>query len=122
VLSKAVTQRQREILLRVGADQVVLPEVDGGRRLAGELVAPAVLERLQLGPDHSIAELHVPSSLAGQTLAQLDLRSRMGVTVLVIKGAERMVVSPPAEAVLLEGDLLVVLGSNDDLQRFYELP
>ncbi len=121
VISKAVTSRQQEILLRVGADRVVLPEHDAGRRLAEELIAPAVLERVHLGPDHSVAEVRVPSSLAWRSLAQLDLRRRMGVTVLVIKRGEQLLVSPAADTVLLDEDLLVILGDNDALVTFSSL-
>jgi len=122
VISKAVTRRQREILLRVGADRVVQPEHDAGRRLAEELMAPTVLERVHLGPDYSVAEIEIPTSLSRQTLAQTDLRRRMDVTVLVIKRADQLIVSPPADTVLLDGDLLVVLGANDALQKFSSLP
>lgn len=122
VISKAVTSRQRDILLRVGADRVVLPEHDAGRRLAEELIAPAVLERVHLGPDFSVAEVRLPESLAWQSLAQLELRRRMGVTVLVIKRGDQLLVSPPADTVLLEDDLLVVLGANDALITFSNLP
>jgi trk system potassium uptake protein TrkA len=122
VISKAVTRRQREILLRVGADRVVQPEHDAGQRLAEELLAPAVLERVHLGPDYSVAELLAPSSLAKQTLAQLDLRGRLGVTVLLIKRGEQLIVSPPADTVILDDDLLLVLGTNDALQSFSNLP
>lgn len=122
VISKAVTRRQREILMRVGADRVVQPEHDAGRRLAEELLAPAVLERVHLGPNFSVVELQTPDTLAQQTLAQLDLRARLGITVLVIKRDDQLIVSPPADTVLLDGDLLLVLGENDALQTFCTLP
>ncbi len=122
VISKAVTRRQRDILLRVGADRVVQPEYDAGRRLAEEMVAPTVLERVHLGPDHSVAEIVVPKSLTSRTLAQVDLRSRMGITVLLIKRGDQLIVSPAADTILLEGDLLLVLGSNEELVSFSNLP
>lgn len=122
VISKAVTTRQREILLRVGADQVVQPEHDAGRRLAEELNAPAVLERLHLGPEHSIVELRAPDALAGKSLLELDLRRRLGVNVLLIKRGEKLIVSPRAETVILDGDLLVVLGRNQALESFSTQP
>lgn len=122
VISKAVTRRQRDILLRVGADRVVQPEFDAGRRLAEELMAPTVLERVHLGPNFSVIELQTPGTLSQQTLAQLDLRARLGVTVLVIKRDDQLIVSPPADTVLLDGDLLLVLGENDALQAFCNLP
>lgn len=113
IISKALSGRQREILLRVGTDRVVQPEQDAGRRLAEELVAPSMLERLPLGPGHGVAELYVPAQMTGKSLAELRLRERHGVTVLVVKRNEELLVSPGGGAVLRRGDLLVVLGSNE---------
>lgn len=115
IISKALSGRQREILLRVGADRVVQPEQDAGRRLAEELMAPAMLERLPLGPGHGVAELITPRSMAGKSLAEIRLRERWGVTVLVVKRNEALLVSPHGDTVLREGDLLVVLGRNDEI-------
>lgn len=121
VICKAVTSRQRDILLQVGADRVVLPEHDAGRRLAEELIAPAVIERVHLGPDFSVAEVRLPMSLAAKSLAQLNLRQRLGITVLVIKRGEHLIVSPSADTMLLEEDLLVILGANEALATFSNL-
>lgn len=122
VISKAVTNRQADILLRVGADEVIQPEHDAGQRLAEQLTVPAVLARLHLGPQHDIVELMTPSSLAGKTLQELDLRRRMGVTVLLIKRDNDLIVSPTADTPLLESDLLVAVGSNEALEAFGKLP
>lgn len=121
IITKALSQRQADILLRVGADRVIRPEHDAGRRLADELSAPAVLEKLPLGPEHSVLELLVPDSLVWQSLAQLDLRNQHGITVLVVKRGEQLLVAPPAECVFQKGDILVVLGSNTVLQAFAAL-
>ena len=56
----AETRRHRDILLRIGADQVILPEEDSGERLAETLAAPNMLERVLLDADHSLTELKVP--------------------------------------------------------------
>jgi trk system potassium uptake protein TrkA len=112
IICKALSNRQREILLKIGADRVVQPEQDAGRRLAEELFAPAMLERLPLGPEHGIGELFVPDWLVGKTLAQSRLRERHGITVLVIKRDDTLLVSPAGDTILRSGDLLVVLGSN----------
>jgi len=122
VISKAVTNRQAEILLRVGADEVIQPEQEAGRRLAQQLTVPAVLARLHLGPQHDIVELMTPSSIAGKSLQELDLRRRMGVTVLLIKRDNDLIVSPRADTPLLESDLLVAVGSNEALEAFGKLP
>ncbi|NJO05233.1 MAG: TrkA family potassium uptake protein, partial [Chloroflexaceae bacterium] len=84
VVSKARTKRQRDILLRVGADHVVLPEHEAGRRLAHVLSGPGVLDQLELEPGLSITELRVPSQWSASSI-ETGLRRRFGVTLLVVK-------------------------------------
>lgn len=122
VVCKARTTRQRDILLRVGADQVILPEHDAGRRLAHVLTGPDVLDQLELEPGYSITELRVPQSMIGYTLLETDLRRRCGVTVLVVKRGHALSVSPPADFLLEENDLLVVIGADEEIARLDDLP
>lgn len=121
VVCKATTHRQRDILLRVGADQVILPEHDAGRRLANVLSGPGVLDQLELAPGYSITELRVPSPMVGQTLLEVDVRRRYGVTVLVVKRRDTLTVSPSVEYTFEEGDLLVVIGNDHDIARLHDL-
>lgn len=121
VICKAITARQERILRRVGADRVIRPEHDAGERLAEELSAPAVLEKLPLGPAHSVIELVTPASLVWQSIGQAQVRQKYGITVLVVKREESLLVSPPPDCVFQQGDILVVLGSNEDIARFSRL-
>jgi trk system potassium uptake protein len=121
VVCKATSERQRTILLRVGADRVVLPEHDAGRRLARELVAPNVLDSLELGTGYSISEIVLPPGLAGQSLAEAELRRTQRLNVLMIRRGEEHIISPPAEFRFERGDLVFVLGLNSDIQHFCEL-
>lgn len=121
VVCKATSDRQREILLRIGADRVVQPEQSAGIRLAEELSTPAMLDRIPLGANHSLAELTVPPSLVWQSISQCDLRNRYHVTVLLIRRDEQMIISPPADTVLQENDILVLLGENKHITEFGNL-
>ena len=78
VVCKAVSERQQQILLRVGADRVVLPEHEAGARLAWRLAEPRVLDHLELGSGFSVAEIRVPAWLVGQSLMISGLRKRFG--------------------------------------------
>jgi trk system potassium uptake protein TrkA len=115
IICKALTERQQTILLRVGADKVVLPESEAGQRLALELANPNLLDRISLGHEHAVVELSVPDTAAGTTLQKAELRSRYGVTVVAIKRGELVTVAPPADYVLAKGDLLVVIGTNENV-------
>lgn len=115
IICKALTERQKTILLRVGADKVVLPESEAGQRLALELANPNLLDRIPLGREYAVVELSVPDTAAGTTLQQAELRSRFGVTVVAVKREESVTVAPPADYILANGDLLVVIGANENV-------
>ncbi|MBL8062651.1 MAG: TrkA family potassium uptake protein, partial [Anaerolineales bacterium] len=115
IICKALTERQRSVLLRVGADKVVLPESEAGYRLALELSNPNLLDRIPLGAEHCVVELSIPQSLAGKTIYQADLRRRFGVTVVAVKRGEAVIVAPPADFGLLKDDLIVVIGTNANI-------
>lgn len=121
IICKALNEKQKAILLRVGAVKVVLPESEAGNRLALELTAPGMLDQIPLGDHHSIVELQVPDSLMGKTLQDADLRRRFGVNVVAIKHHDTVTVSPTAEYMLDKADLVVVIGSNNNLARLAEL-
>jgi trk system potassium uptake protein TrkA len=121
VICKAPSGRREQILLKVGADRVIRPEYEAGRRLAQELFTPAMLDSFSLGPGFSVAEVRVPHAIANQTLAQIDLRARYGINVLVIKRGDRVEISPTADAVLQDGDIIVVLGADGDVAQFCNL-
>ncbi|MCS7220681.1 MAG: TrkA family potassium uptake protein [Anaerolineae bacterium] len=117
IVAKALTDMQAEVLRRVGADEVILPEREAGLRLARRLTAPNILEYLALGPDLSVAELVAPDFLTGKTLGELDVRRRYRVTVLLIKNGDRLVISPDPDDRIEAGDVLVVVGRDADIQR-----
>lgn len=120
ILSKALTPRQRQILMKVGADQVVLPETEAGARLATQLASSGqILERLELQPGVALSEIHCPKALWGKTLGQLDLRKQFGLSVVFIQGL-RQVAMPGPEEVLQEGDILVIIGKDVNVNQLTE--
>ncbi|MCU0492140.1 MAG: TrkA family potassium uptake protein [Chloroflexaceae bacterium] len=120
VVCKALTQRHRHILLKVGADRVVLPEHEAGQRLGRELAEPGVLDHLELGPEFAIIELRVPPWIIGQTLEMAGLRRRFSLTLLAVKRGTELVVSPPSDYVFSKDEILVVIGTSDRISRFCE--
>lgn len=123
VICKAPTERQAQILKRVGADQVIRPEREAGIRLAQALINPTMLEKFSLGDDtdYSIAEFAVPACLANQSLAQSNIRNRFGISVLLIKHGGEVTVNPTPNAILQSNDVVVVLGHEDEIQAFSQL-
>ncbi|MFQ5989610.1 MAG: potassium channel family protein [Candidatus Methylomirabilales bacterium] len=119
---KAVSPLHGRILKKLGVDRVVFPEADMGRRVAESLVSPSILDYLELGEGYGVAEIGAPQKFWGKNLAELQLRTQYGVTVLVIRRASKgeeptIVVSPSAAEVIREGDILVVIGEDTHLEK-----
>ena len=71
----------------------------------------------------SMAEVPVPESFFGRSLGSLDIRSRFGVSLLLIKrkgdaGEQIIDEVPDADSVFQEGDVMLVLGNEDRISRF----
>ena len=117
VYAKASSEVHVTILQRVGADHVVFPERDMAVRVAGSVATPVLRDYFELLPHLGIAEIEAGPMFVGQTLAALDLRSRFGVNVLVIKRGDQLLVMPELTERVREGDSLVVVGRDDQLSR-----
>ncbi len=117
VVAKASSEIHGKLLNRVGADRVVFPEYEAGCALARTLTKPAVLERFDLDPDNSIVEVLVPDEFDGKTLAELELRSNYGLSVLAIGTEDKFIINPNPQQVLCKGLVMVVIGCNEDIQR-----
>jgi trk system potassium uptake protein TrkA len=116
VIARATSDLHEKMLRRVGADKVVFPSKMQGTRLGMELVRPNLLERLRLDDLNSIEEIKVPSSFVGQSLRDLNLRKNYNVSVLAAGPENRLTVNPPASQILQPDELLVVMGTSEDLE------
>jgi trk system potassium uptake protein TrkA len=117
VVTKATTVTQQEILQRVGADEVVLPEHDAGVRLARRLAAIDFVDFLELSDDTGIIEIETPEKFVGKSLKQADIRRVYGLAVVAIKRGNDVIVSPGADEVMHRNDILVVLGKTADCEK-----
>jgi len=119
VVAKAKDELHAKVLLRIGADRVVFPERDMGERVAHNLIATNILEYIELSPEHSIIEFAVLQSWVGKDLRDLNLRAKYGVTVVAIRNIndDKINISPKADNEIKEGDVLIVIGDNDDLKK-----
>lgn len=117
VITKARTRTQKEILLRVGADDVILPEHEAGVRLARKLAAGHFIDYLEVSADVGVIELVAPPHFWGHTLAESELRQRYGLTAMAVRRGDELLVSPSANFRIEPNDILVVLGKLDDAER-----
>lgn len=87
IITKARTRTQREILLQIGADEVILPEHEAGVRLARRLAAGHFIDYLEVSNDVGVVELAAPPSLWDRSLQECEIRQRYGLTVMAVRRA-----------------------------------
>lgn len=118
VISKAKTDLHGELLAKVGADQVVFPEKDAGRRLAHSLGARVVSDYISLSVNAGIAKLKAPDRFFGVTVGDLVGYRSQTINVLVIRRGGNLINLPSYQEVIQEGDELVVVGADKAIHAF----
>jgi trk system potassium uptake protein TrkA len=107
--------------------RVIFPEREMAIRIAHSLVMPNVIDYIELSRDFSIVEVPAPDAFVGRTLKQLELRPRLGLTLIAIKrksgesGAVVTNIAPAADETIRSGDILALLGSNESLSHLDRL-
>lgn len=117
VWAKAITTSHGRILQRVGAQHVVFPEAEMGRRVA-HLVTGSMLEYLSLDDEFTIVETTVPRWMVGKPLGETQLRATQQITVVCVKPQGGRFTYTEPSTVLGADDLIVVAGHRRAVERF----
>jgi trk system potassium uptake protein TrkA len=117
VIAKARTATQKDILMRVGAADVILPEHEAGVRLARKLAAGHFIDYIEVSSEVGVVELLAPASVWDHTLYECNLRQRYSLTVMAVRRGDELIVSPSAAFRIEAQDILVVLGRIEDAER-----
>ena len=121
LVCKAHDDTHRRVLEKLGADRVVIPEQENAARLARSLSSHNVLDYIELSEDHGIAEVPAPSVWNGKSLKDLNVRAKLGLNIIAVRRGGDIHVSPAADFVVESGDVVVVLGDNEHLDKVQKL-
>ena len=117
IICKAYDSTHAEILAKLGATQVVIPEKVVAEKLAASLASPNILEDIELSEDFGIIERTAPKGWAGKSLKELNVRAKYGVNIIAVKRDDAIFASLSADFSLRSGDILVILGAYTDLDK-----
>ena len=117
IIAKAHDEFHGRMLEKLGADQVLFPERDMGRRVAHSLISGNVIEFMELSTQYSMAEIRPKPEWIGRTLKELAMRSRMDINVVAIRNGDAVNAMPQPETRIMAGDLMLVVISEAALKR-----
>lgn len=120
IWAKAVTTNHGKILEKTGAHHVVYPEAAMGERVA-HLVTGKMIDFIEFDDDFAIVKTRPPREALGRTLGESQLRSRHGVTVVGVKRPREDFTHAKPDTLVVEGDLLIVSGPTQKVERFAAL-
>lgn len=130
VMARAMSQTQKQILKKVGAHAVVMPEYEIAERLARSLHLSGVVDFVELPEGYCLKQVRVPKDFVGQSLQELSMRQKERVMVIRIRrkrlerdaGGEphledELIAIPDGAIELRDGDVLSVIGSETAVAR-----
>lgn len=121
IVCKAHDETHRKVLEKLGVDRVVIPEQEHAQRLGRSLVRHNVLDYIELSEAYGILEVPAPKSWVGKTLRELNVRAKLGVNIIAVENSGKTNVSPAADYMICQGDVMVVLGETYALEAVQKL-
>lgn len=122
IVGRAQDPLHGNTLQRIGVHRVIYPEQEMGESLAHSLFNPDVLEYMDLTPDFGISKIRLPDSLVNLSLKEAGLsgtRDKYGLAVIAIKRGKEVTLAPDEDDKLRRGDILVVAGKDEHLERLH---
>lgn len=117
VIVKCATEMHRKILLKVGADQAIIPESESGVRLAKNLLSSGFVDMVELTDEVSLVELDIRPEWVGKSLMELDLRRKYGINAVALRQNNTIQVTIDPTAPLTADQKLVVIADTDKLHK-----
>ncbi|HPD56046.1 MAG TPA: TrkA family potassium uptake protein [Smithellaceae bacterium] len=119
IIVKAPNEEHKMILEKVGATDVIIPEMDVAKKISKSLISPNVMDYIPLSEDYMIIELAPPNSFLGKTIAELQLRSKHNIEVIAVRDvlSDAIHMVPAADFVVKDGEVLVVVGKEKDIRK-----
>lgn len=131
IWARAISPLQQEILRSMEVDNIVNLEEEMGAIVANSLISPNISKTIPLSIDHTIVEIKVPAKFVGRTLREIKLRDSFRLNLIAVKKRrpavndlgervfdEEIVHVPSPSAPLEEEDILLIVGTNADVQAF----
>ena len=118
IIAKANNREIGEILKSLGADRIILPEEEAGRKVARQELLTGVIEYIEITKDISAIEMQVPEMMYGKSLNEMNFSRKFDITVSLVLRNGQPILSHFADLKLQEGDDFLLIGSNTSIEKF----
>lgn len=120
IWAKAISEAHGKILTRIGAHRVIYPEREAGERVA-HLVSGRMIDFIRFDDDFALVKMYPPKPIRGKSLTESGVRTKYNITVVGVKSPGKPFTYATESTVVTNHDLIIVSGSNEDIERFATL-
>ncbi|GAA0369349.1 TrkA family potassium uptake protein [Alkalibacterium iburiense] len=115
IIAKAINRTYMEVLLEIGAHEVIRPEKEMGDKVARNIMRNHILDVIDLDEENSIIEFNAPKRWIGKTLRELDLRKEYEINVIGIKSRKEdsLSINVPPNQKIETGNIIIAIGKPD---------
>lgn len=130
LIGRALSPLHKNILEAMGVEEILCPEEEAADRWMRKLTNHSIIDSFELTDGYGIVEVQVPNRYIGKNLQEIGLKRNYGIIVLsimkkkIIKNifgnqTKELITKgiPDAETILVEGDILVLYGKNDNIKK-----
>lgn len=134
VMAKAGSELHKKILQKIGVDRVIFPEQEMAHRIAQSIISPHIFDIINISDEYEILERIAPKFTENKKIKDLRLKTDFGIYIMAIKRKlpivkedgktslkEEIIVTPGGEEEILKGDLLIVIGKKENVEKFRDL-
>jgi len=106
-----------KIVKQLGADEIIQPEQQSGKRLASKIISNNVLDYIDLNDTHSFIVVNATKKIIKSSVINLDVRNKFNINIVAIRRSGDILIPTPTSTIV-DGDQLLLIGSNIDLEKF----
>ena len=130
IITRCAKTTNEQKFKNAGASQIIMPYELSARRMVASVVKPMVVDFIDVVMHSNGAELELKleqfcirkgSSLHHQTILESKIKDKTGVVVVAIKRDNEFITNPSAHTILQEGDCLIAIGSNHELEKLHNI-
>lgn len=130
ILARAVNKTHYQVLRQVGANEVINIEEDQGIRIAMNIIAPSIMDKVKLSKDVFLSEMYLPAPYYNFKVSSLDLNEKYKLQLTALRRTissldsdgntirEETLLFPGQIETYLDGDVLILIGNEKDMELF----
>ncbi|MGM0507611.1 MAG: potassium channel family protein [Fusobacteriota bacterium] len=122
IIAKALTKQHGRVLDKIGANEIIYPEMYMGERTAIKEINPNMVEHMQLSDEYKVIEKKAPDIFMNKSLIELDLRKKYDLNIIAIKNENGdMTITPMGDKVIKKGDTLIAISNTEGARKLENL-